>query len=227
MLNFARSITCLLASTVLLLAACDKGDAKKGDDKKVEDKKGDDKKAVKADVPPVEPKPEPATATAELLALGVVKIMEKDKPAEAIELAADGTLKFGPAPDMTLKITTDGKISKPDGTVVAQVGSDGMLSFDGKPSGAVVSETGLTMTGPDGKTGTVKFNDDGSITVDPPSPDALLMVTEGCTGPMVKTCGVIMTMLLFMPGEAVEAVDGPAASVDAVAEPKVVEAKAP
>ena len=225
MSTFTRSITCLLASTVLLLAACDKGDAKKGDDKKVDDKKADDKKAVKADVPPVEPKPEPATA--DVLALGVVKIMEKDKPAEAIELAADGTLKFGPAPDMTLKITIDGKISKPDGTVVAQLGSDGMLSFAGKPSGAVVSETGLTMTGPDGKTGTVKFNEDGSITVDPPSPDALLMVTEGCTGPMVKTCGVIMTMVLLTASEPIEAVDGPAASVEAVAEPKVVEAKAP
>jgi hypothetical protein len=214
MRTLARSLTLLSATTFLLLAACDKkADDKKVDDKKVDGNKVDDKKV---EAPEEEPKPE----TAAVLALGAVKIMEKDKPDEAIELTADGTLKVGPTPDKTLKISTDGKLSNAEGTVVAQVGADGVLTIDGKASGVVLSDTGMTMTGPDGKTGTAKFLEDGTIAVDPAPPENLQMVAVGCTGPMVKTCGLILTMLLLMdePSEVPAAVEvGP--------DPAMVEAK--
>lgn len=200
-----------ILSTLVLLAACDKQADKKAEADKKADKKADEQPA---EAPPVdEVKP--------VLTLGAAKIMEKDKPDEALEITADGTVKFGPNPDMTLKISTDGKVSKADGTVVAQVGADGSLSFDGKPSGAVVSDSGLTMTGPDGKTGTLKFADDGSVVVDPPTADALQMATEGCTGPMVKTCAVVMTMLLLRGEPAEGGVEAKAVEVA----PAVVEAK--
>jgi hypothetical protein len=220
MRTLVRSLVPLFATSCLLLAACDKkAEDKKVDDKKAAEKKADDKKV---DDKPVEaPQPEaPLPATADVLTLGAVKIMEKDKPEEAIELLADGTLKFGPNPDETLKITPDGKVSKADGTLVAQVGADGALSFTtgGEASGVVLSDTGLTMTAPDGKIATVKFLEDGSIVVDPAPAENLAMVAEGCTGPTVKTCAVILTMLLFRstPAEAPTAVEvGPAPAVEA------------
>ena len=224
MRTLSRSLVPLFA-TLLLFAACDKKDDKKADkkadDKKVDDKKTDDKQVDAKQ--PDEPKPEPAAA---VLTLGAAKIMEKDKPEEAIEILADGTLKMGPDPEHTLKISADGKISKPDGTLVAQVAADGSLSFDGKPSGVVLSDTGLTLTSPDGKTVTMKFNEDGSVVTEPPAGDGLQMVAEGCAGPMAKTCGLVMTMLVLkaepIPGGAEGVEVGPD---PAVAEPKVVEKK--
>jgi hypothetical protein len=183
-----------LLSIALLLSACDKPDDKKTDkqaEKKPDDKKPDDKKVEEPK--PEEPKPEAAV----VLTLGAAKIMEKDKPEEVIEIAADGTVKIGSDPEHTVKISTDGKVSKVDGTLIAQVGPDGSVSFDGKPSGVVLDDTGLSMTAPDGKKLTLRFGEDGSIAVDPPTEDALAMTAEGCAGPMAKTCGLVMTMLLF------------------------------
>jgi hypothetical protein len=218
----ARSLALLSATTFLLLAACDKKtDDKKVDDKKADDKKADDKKAddEKAEVAqPEEPKP----ATAGVLALGAVKIFEKDKPDEAIELLADGTLKVGPTPDKTLKVSTDGKLSNAEGIVVAQVGADGVVTIDGKASGVVLSDTGLTMTGPDGKAGTAKFLEDGTIVVDPAPPENLQMVAQGCTGPMVKTCGLILTMLLLMSSDEPTAASG---GVEIGPDPKLADPK--
>lgn len=221
----ARSLATLFAplfATLLLLGACDKADDKKADkktvDKKADDKAVDDKAAdaKAADAKPAEPEPKPVETIT--LTLGAAKIMEKDKPEEAIELLADGTVKLGPNPENTLKISTDGKISKADGTVVAQVAADGSLSFDGKPSGVVLNDTGLTLTSPDGKKATVVFGEDGSVVTDPPAGDGLQMVAEGCAGPMAKTCGLVITMLVMQdepaPGGAAEA-HAPAAVVEA------------
>lgn len=222
MRTLSRSLIPLFA-TLLLVAACDKKDDKKADDKKAVDKKADDKQAddkiandKQYDAEP--PQPDPAAA---VLTLGAAKIMEKDKPDEAIEILADGTVKMGP--EHTFKISADGKISKADGAEIGQVAADGTLSLGGKPSGVVLNDTGLTLTAPNGKTATVKFNEDGSVVTDPPAGDGLQMTAEGCTGPMVKTCGVVMTMLVLLSEPAPA---GEAKELDtAVAEPKVVEKK--
>jgi hypothetical protein len=203
-----RSLAPLFA-TVLLLGACDKADDKKVD--KQAEKKPDDKQVEEPK--PEEPKPE----TAAVLTLGAAKIMEKDKPEEAIEIMADGTVKMSPEPDKTVKISTDGKVTGPEGKIVAQVGADGKLSFDGKDSGIVLSDTGLTMTGPDGKTGTAKFLEDGTIAVDPAPAENLQMIAEGCTGPMVKTCALVLTLLLLTSEPGPEA-----AAVEVAAEPALV-----
>lgn len=223
MRTLARSLAPLFATAFLLLVACDKkADDKKVDDKKAADKKADDKKVDDKQVEAPQPE-QPKPATTAVLALGAVKIMEKDKPEQAIELTTDGTLKVGPNPTETLKISSDGKISKADGTMVAQVGADGVLSLGGEASGAVLSDAGLTMTAPDGKTYTAKFLEDGTIVVDPAPAENLQMVAEGCTGPMVKTCALILTMLVLMPGEPSAA----PAAVEAGPDPKVAEPKQP
>lgn len=210
MRTLSRSLIPLFAS-LLLIAACDKKDDKKADDKKAEkadDKKADDKQpeSPRPDAEP--PQPEPAAA---VLTLGAAKIMEKDKPDEAIEILPDGTVKMGTDPQDSFKIAADGKISKIDGTEIGQVAADGSLSFGGKPSGVVLNDTGLTLTSPDGKTATVKFNEDGSVETDPPAGDGLQLAAEGCTGPMAKTCAVVMTMFVLRaepaPGEAAEAAE--------------------
>lgn len=231
MRTLARSLAPLFA-TAFLIAACDKADDKKVDDKKTVDKKADDKpadadvKQAAADVkPPAEPKPiEPGSLT-----LGAAKIMEKDKPEEAIEILADGTVKLSPDPEHTLELSTDGKISKVDGTVVAQVAADGSLSFDGKPSGVVLNDTGLVLTGPDGRTATVRFQDDGSVVTEPPAGDGLQLITEGCTGPMARTCGVVMTMMILnSSGDDAPPVGGPTSAPPAtemLADPPKVEPK--
>ena len=72
------------------------------------------------------------------------------------------------------------------------------MNVDGKPSGVVLDDTGLSITAPDGKKSTLRFAEDGSIVVDPPTEDALMMPAEGCVGPMAKTCGLVITMLLFL-----------------------------
>lgn len=215
-----------MIATLLLLAGCDK----QADDKQVDDKKADkkaDKQTAKqptekaddkqADVEPPEPKP----AAAPVLTLGAAKLTAKDKPDQAFELLADGTLKLGPDPEHTLVITTDGRVSGVDGKLIAQVAADGSLSFDGKPSGVVLNDTGLTLSSPDGKTVTVVFGEDGSVNVDPPAGEGMQFVAEGCTGAMAKTCGLVMTVLVLK-SEPDAATPEPAA---ATPEPASVDAK--
>jgi hypothetical protein len=175
----AQFLAPLVATVVLVssIAGCDKqSDVEQPDDKQSDAAKPDAAKPV--------------------LTLGAAKVMEKDSPDEAIELLADGTVKFSQNPDEMLKISTDGKVTNAAGAVVAEVGADGSLTFDGKSSGVVLNDTGLTMTF-DGKTATVRFTDDGSVVLDPaPSPDDEL-IAEGCVGPVAKTCALVMTMFLL------------------------------
>jgi hypothetical protein len=209
-------------ATILLLAACDKA----------EDQQPDAKQAAKQpELPklpeqlelPEQPKPEqPKPAEGPVLTLGAAKIMEKNKPDQAIEIAADGTVKMGPDPEHTLKISTDGKVSKVDGTVVAQVGADGSLTFDGKSSGIVLNDAGLVLTAPNGKTATIRFTDEG-VMVEPPPAEDMQMVAEGCTGPMAKTCALVMTMMLLTS----EPVPAEAHGVEAAPAPTTIEAKKP
>jgi hypothetical protein len=205
-----RSLAPVFVS-LLLLAACDKKaddkktDAKtekKADDKKVDDKKVDDKKVddKKVDEPVKPAEVEPANP-ADVLTIGVAKMTNKEKPDEVIEIAADGTVTAGG--ETLVKVSKDGKLSKPDGTVIAEVGTDGIVKFDGKPMGLTLVEGGASMTTPDGKTASIRFGEDGKITVDPAPEKAPEMTSEGCTGPAAKTCGlVLMTFLLL--GEEVQ-----------------------
>lgn len=208
-----RSLT-LLAS-VLLFAACPKAEdeqadskkrdtkkddgEKRADDKRPDDKKPDEKQADK----PAQPQP------GGLLTLGDAKIVPKDKPDEGIEITADGTIKMLGKPDETIEISPEGKLSKADGTLIAEVGSDGALMVDGKPSGISVTETGVSIATPDGKTMKIGFLEDGTIVMSPkPEAELPAMTVEGCTGPVARTCALVLAMFVFM---ASEPSGGPAA----------------
>jgi hypothetical protein len=206
-----RSLAPVFAS-VLLLAACDKKDEKKADpkaEKQAEPTKKTDE--------PVKEVVAPEPAKADVLVLGAAKLKSKAKPEEVIEIAADGTVSV--AGETFVKLSADGKLSKPDGTLIGQVGADGVVTIDGKPMGVTLVEGGASITMPDGKTSTVRFAEDGSITIDPKPekdpPDE--MTTEGCTGPVAKTCALVLMMILLREGEPSPA----PASVGVAADPKL------
>jgi hypothetical protein len=193
-----RALAPVFAS-LLLLAACDKKEEKKADAKTDKAEKQAEQPAKKADEP-AKAEPEP-TKAADVLTLGAAKLKAKDKPEEVIDIAADGTVSF--AGETIMKLSADGKFSKPDGTVLGQVGADGVVTIDGKPVGVTLVEGGATVTTPDGKTATIGFAADGAMTIEPKpekeSPDE--MTSEGCTGPVAKTCALVM-MTFLLRGES-------------------------
>jgi hypothetical protein len=190
-----RSLAPVLVS-LLLLAACDK----KADEKKTAAKadkadKSEKTEKKQADEPVKAGQPEPPK-TADVLTLGAAKLTATDKPDEVITIAADGTVTV--AGEILVKISSDGKLSKPDGTVIGEVGADGIVKFEGKPSGITLIDGGASVTTPDGKTATLRFGEDGALVVDPKpeqGPDA--MTSEGCTGPTAKTCALVLMMIVL------------------------------
>lgn len=134
--------------------------------------------------------PEPAAEPAEILALGDAKLFETDKPGEAVVVAADGSVSFGG--EVVATLSTDGKLTMPDGAVMMEVQADGSVMSRGEITGLTLSENGGTLSVGD-KSATMVFHDDGSVTVDPaPGPGAPAMAHEGCNGAMAKTCALVM-----------------------------------
>ena len=145
--------------------------------------------ATPTDAPAVEA-PEPPAEPSEVLALGDAKLFEADKPGEAVEVAADGSVSFGG--EVVATLSGDGKLTLPDGSVMMEVQADGSVMSRGKPTGLVLGEAGGTLSVGD-ETATIVFNEDGSVSVDPaPGPGAPAMSHEGCHGAMAKTCALVM-----------------------------------
>lgn len=188
-----RSLAPVFVS-LLLLAACDK----QADDAKKTEAKTDAKSEKKADEPVKAPEVVPPKS-ADVLTLGAAKLTAKDKPDEVIEIAADGTVTV--AGETLIKVSSDGKLSKPDGTMIGEVGADGVVTIDGKPMGLTLVDGGASMTTPDGKTATIRFAEDGAITVDPKPEKSPEMSSEGCTGPVAKTCALVLMTFLFSGSE--------------------------
>lgn len=188
-----RFLVPLLAIAALTTAACDKD---KADDKQATDVAA--KVDKKADDPVQQPaaKPEAKPEAKPVLALGAAKIFPKGQPDKAVTLGPDGTVKLAEAKD-GWKLTTDGKLSKADGTVVAQVGADGALMISGKKSGIVLNDKGLTLSSPDGKTVTMQFGDDGVVQMVPPPGPGMQMVSEGCKPPVAKSCAMVLSLYLL------------------------------
>jgi hypothetical protein len=202
-----RSLAPLFASLVLL-AACDK---------KADEKQADAKTEKQANEPVKAAEPE-APKTADVLTLGKAKLTATDKPDEVIEIAADGTVTV--AGEILVKISSDGKLSKSDGTVIGGVGTDGVVKFGDKPAGMTLVDGGASVTTPDGKTVTLRFGEDGAVIVDPtPEGSADKMASEGCTGPVAKTCALVLMMILLRDEPA--AGSGPTA-VEVAADPAMV-----
>jgi len=157
---------------------------------------------------PVAATPEPAAEPAEILPLGDAKLFEADKPSEAVEVAADGSVSFGG--DVVATLSGDGKMTLPDGSVMMEVQADGSVMSRGNVTGLVLSDDGGVLRVGE-ESATMVFHEDGSVTVDPaPGPGAPAMAHEGCTGAMAKTCALVMF--------------GMVASVDETTGPEPVEA---
>ncbi|MCA9685378.1 MAG: hypothetical protein KC457_24585 [Myxococcales bacterium] len=217
---FRRALlTPFICATLLTSIACDKHDTKEADKAKTETKESTDAKAGDANADADAGK----TEAAPILVIGAAKIMQKDQPDKGIELAADGSVTIAGKP--MGKVSADGKLSGVDGKVVMQVDAEGTVtSPDGQRAPMVVQDNGVTMEGPDGKKIAVIFAEDGSVKVEdksaaPDAPPPPEFATEGCTGAVAKTCGLVFTAyMLLMPGEVVT--DDSEASAPAVVPPQ-------
>ncbi|MGH1345851.1 MAG: hypothetical protein ACRBN8_30080 [Nannocystales bacterium] len=141
--------------------------------------------APAAEVPESAP-PEPAG----VLALADARLFETDKPAEAVVIAADGSVSFGG--EVVATLSNDGKLTLPDGSVMMEVQEDGSVMSRGEVTGLTVGDDGGTLRVGD-QSATMVFHEDGRVTVDPaPGPGAPAMAHEGCGGAMAKTCALVM-----------------------------------
>ncbi|MBV1861534.1 MAG: hypothetical protein KUG77_24155, partial [Nannocystaceae bacterium] len=139
---------------------------------------------------PVDAAPKAAVEPTDILALGDAKLFEADKPSEAVEIAADGSVSF--AGEVVATLSGEGKLTLPEGTVMMEVQADGSVLANGEPTGLALGDTGGTLQIGDQRA-TMVFHDDGTVTVDPaPGPGAPAMAHEGCTGAMAKTCALVM-----------------------------------
>lgn len=146
--------------------------------------------ATPTEAPAAAATPEPVAEPTEILPLADAKLFETDKPSEAVEIAADGSVRFGG--EVVATLSTDGKMMLPDGSVMMEVQADGSVLGRGEPTGLTLSETGGTLS-VGGQSATIVFNEDGTVAVDPPAgPGAPAMGHEGCGGAVAKACALVM-----------------------------------
>ncbi|KIG15614.1 hypothetical protein DB30_05362 [Enhygromyxa salina] len=152
-----------------------------------------------AESPPAEP-----VASADLLTLGAAKIMRVGHEDRAIELLASGPVTLAGTPFGT--ISPDGQLFAPDGALMMTVHPDGTVSSADGPTGIVLEQTGGSLTLPKLSV-RVQFAADGAIATETSGPNAVLLGTdppalrsEGCTGPVTKTCALITLSYLMALG---------------------------
>ncbi len=146
-----------------------------------------------------------------VLALGAAKLMQEGKPEEALELLPDGGIKIAGRPLATL--STDGKLTGPEGKVVLEVGPGDQVTSSGRPVGLRLTATGGQVT-TNGATITMAFEKDGTVSVTPAKEGATKVTHEGCTGPVARSCALLMFGMLVTVGDA-----GPGPGPEAKAAP--------
>lgn len=153
-----------------------------------------------SDAAPAQPEP-----SADILTLAVAKIMRAGHEDRAFELAANGTVTLAGIPFGT--ISSDGQLLNPDGELMMAVQPDGSVIAGDGPTGIVLDETGGSLTLPNKLSVKVQFGPDGAITTETSGPNAVLLGTEppqllsqGCTGPVTKTCALITLSYLMALG---------------------------
>lgn len=144
--------------------------------------------------------PEPETS-ADVLTLGAAKIMREGHEDRAIELTPEGTVTLAGTPFGTL--SSDGTLRSPEGDVMMTVQPDGSVVAGGGPTGMVLDEAGGSLTLPRLSV-RIRFEEDGAIVTETSGPNAPLLGTDppalrsqGCTGPVTKTCALITLSYLM------------------------------
>lgn len=211
MTSHTNAVMGALLSLSLCVAACDGGGEKadtaaKTDDKKDSEKKDDKKEeAKKADeAKPADAKPEakPAEAKPEakaILPVQAAKIDVKgDEPGAGLEIKADGTVTVGG--ELVGKVSTDGKLTQPDGSVYMTVSADGKI-MEGSEEVPMKLEANGARLELDGEGLIVKFEAGGKVNVtgekgEPAPAEFQMFVHEGCEGEMGKTCGIAFINIL-------------------------------
>jgi hypothetical protein len=153
---------------------------------------------------PSEAAPPQPVSNAELLTLGSAKIMRVGHEDRAIELMATGPVTLAGTPFGTL--SSDGQLHDPDGVLMMTVQPDGSVVSAAGPTGIVLDATGGSLTLPKLSV-RVEFAADGAIATETSGPNAVLLGTdppalrsEGCTGPVTKTCALITLSYLMALG---------------------------
>ncbi|WP_146157487.1 hypothetical protein [Enhygromyxa salina] len=148
--------------------------------------------------------PAQAETSADVLTLGAAKIMRVGHEDRAIELLATGPVTLAGTPFGT--ISPDGQLFDPDGVSMMSVQPDGSVIASDGPTGMVLTETGGSLTLPKLSV-RVEFAADGAIATETSGPNAVLLGTdppalrsEGCTGPVTKTCALITLSYLMALG---------------------------
>jgi hypothetical protein len=151
-------------------------------------------------------KPSDTSATqperaADILTLGAAKIMRAGHEDRAIEITPNGTVTLAGTPFGT--ISSDGRLTSPEGDLMMTVEPDGSVVTSGGPTGIVLDEAGGSLTLPKLSV-RIHFGQDGTIETETSGPNAVLLGTdppalhsEGCTGPVTKTCALITLSYLM------------------------------
>ena len=152
-----------------------------------------------SDAPAKQPEP-----SANILTLGAAKIMRVGHEDRAIEIGADGIVTLAGTPFGT--VSTDGQLLDPDGQLMMSVQADGTVLTSDGPTGMVLDDAGGSLMLPKLSV-QIHFEPDGAIKTETSGPNAVLLGTDppalhsqGCTGPVTKTCALITLSYLMALG---------------------------
>jgi len=202
----AASVLCL----ALAMPGCKGTDSLKKDDAKKTDANKPDANKPEPNKPASDPYAPVLANGGPVLMLGAARLMQEGKPDEVLELRPDGGIMISGRPLATL--STDGKLTGPEGKVVLEVGPGNQVTSGGRPVGLQLTATGGRVTA-NGTTITMTFEDDGSVTVSPAKDGATTVTHEGCAGPIARSCALLMFGMLVTVGD--DAGPGPEAKAKA------------
>ncbi|MCA9706113.1 MAG: hypothetical protein KDK70_09720 [Myxococcales bacterium] len=195
MIRRTRLVFVLAVAGLLVTPACDDGAATKTETKPADGEPAEAKSADGEPAKPAEAKPSDGA----MLTMGAAKLIDESKPDQVIELRPDGGIALNGSPLGV--VSTDGKLVGPDGRAFVVAGADGKVVAGGKSTGIELVDGGARID-MGKKIITLTFAEDGKIVAEPKSDGEPSLRHEGCTGPVAKTCAlVLLGMMLPMARE--------------------------
>lgn len=148
--------------------------------------------------------PSSSASSGAVLTLGEAKIMREGHADRAIELHADGSVSLAGVPFGTL--SSDGRLRDPEGALMMRAGEDGAVVGPDGPIGITLDATGGKLELEKLKV-KVSFAAGGAIETEVSGEHAVLLGqgspelrSEGCTGPVQRSCALITLSYLMALG---------------------------
>ena len=197
----------IAAAVFLSLAACSKP-------AETADEAAEKAPADEADARETPPAAESAGVST-VLTLGEAKIAREGHEDRAIEIAPDGKVTLAGTPFGTL--STDGRLTDPQGALMMTLQSDGSVVGSDGPIGMKIDVTGGSLSLPKLKV-KVRFADDGAIVTEASGPNAGLLGqdtpqlrSKGCDGAVRQACALVTLSYLMALGnpDSVQEADAP------------------